>query len=59
MSLNLNFVNYTSIGHFDNNKVIIYYKKGEIIIKGENLTVNKLMNDEILITGKFKSIELR
>ena len=55
----INIVNYTSIGHFDNSKVIIYYEKGEIIIKGENLTVNKLMNDEVLITGKVVNIELR
>lgn len=55
----INIVNYTSIGHFDNSKVIIYYDKGEVIIKGENLTVNKLMNNEILITGKVKNIELR
>lgn len=55
----IDIINYTTIGHFDNSKVIIYYNKGEVIIKGENLTVNKLMNDEVLITGKVSSIELR
>ena len=55
----INIVNYLSIGHFDNNKVIVGYEKGEVVIKGEKISVTKLLNDEILIVGEFKSIELR
>lgn len=55
----VNIVNYTSIGHFDHNKVIVHYAKGDVIIKGENLSVTKLLNDEILIIGEVKNIELR
>ena len=55
----INIVNYTSIGHFDNNKVIVRYENGEILIKGEKISVTKLLDDEILIIGEFKSIELR
>lgn len=55
----INVVNYTSIGHFDSNKVIIKYSEGEIVVKGENLSVTKLVHDEILIVGKFLNIEFR
>lgn len=55
----VNIVNYDSIGHFDSNKIIIYYGEGTIAIKGENLVVSKLLNDEILITGIIQNIELR
>lgn len=55
----VNIVNYTKIGHFDNSKVMIYHTSGLIEIKGEKLVVSKLLNDEILITGVIKNIELR
>jgi len=55
----INIVNYDSIGHFDSNKIIIYYSLGYIFIKGDNLVVSKLMKDELLITGEIKNIELR
>ncbi len=54
----INIVNYESIGHFDNNQVNINYDGGKLKIKGEKLVVSKLMNDEILITGLIKNIEL-
>lgn len=55
----INIVNYESIGHFDRNEVRIYYSKGEIIIKGSELVVSKLMQEEILILGNMKTIEFR
>ena len=55
----VNIVNYDSIGHFDSNKIIVYYNSGTIAIKGENLVVSKLLNDEVLITGVIQNIELR
>ena len=55
----INIVNYTSIGHFDSNKIIVYSSSDFITIKGENLVVNKLLSDEVLITGIITSIELR
>lgn len=55
----INIVNYKDIGHFDSNKIIIKIENGQIIIKGDNLVVSKLMSDEILITGEFYSIEFR
>lgn len=55
----INIVNYKDIGHFDSNKIIVKTDVGEIIIKGGNLVVSKLMSSEILITGNFSNIEFR
>lgn len=55
----VNINNYTSIGHFDSNRVIVKYDKGEVLIKGNDLVVSKLMNDEILIEGSINNIEFR
>lgn len=55
----VNIVNYTKVGHFDHNKVIIYYDNNQIIIHGEKLFVSKLLTDEILVEGKIKNIEFR
>ena len=55
----VNIVNYDSIGHFDSNKIIVYYNSGNILIKGSDLVVSKLLNDEVLITGIIQNIELR
>ena len=46
-------------GYLDNDLIIIKYDSGEIKIKGENLVVSKLLNDEILISGEIKNIEMR
>ena len=55
----INIINYKDIISFDSNIVIIKLDKKNIIIKGEDLVVSKLMNDEVLITGVFKNIEFR
>ena len=55
----INIVNYESIGHFDNNRVLINYNDGQVFIKGKSLVVSKLMNNEILIEGKIINIEFR
>ena len=55
----INIVNYKDIGHFDSDKVIVKVEKGQILVKGSDLVVSKLMNSEILITGNFSNIEFR
>ena len=55
----INIVNYIDIGHFDSNKIIVKTDSKDIIVKGNDLVVSKLMNKEILITGDFKMIEFR
>jgi len=55
----LDIVNYGSIDHFDTDKIIIRYGGGLVVIKGENLTISKLLDDEMLISGNIKNIELK
>ena len=55
----INIINYIDIGHFDNNKIVVKLKNKNIIIKGENLVVSKLLDSEILITGEFYNMEFR
>ncbi len=54
----VNILNYTSVGHFDDEKVMIWKDSRCVIIKGKKLTISKLLHDEILITGILKEIEL-
>lgn len=53
----VDIVNYLEIDHFDDTKVIVRFDKGIVKIKGENLTISKLLNDELLILGKIKVVE--
>lgn len=53
----IDIVNYIEIDHFDDTKIMVRYEKGLVVIKGENLTISKLLNDELLILGKIKSLE--
>ena len=55
----VDIVNYQNMGHFDDNKVIVYYDKGIIEIKGKNLIIKKLIKDEVLIKGSIEKIEFR
>ena len=55
----IDIVNYTDIGHFDSNKIVIKTDSKDIIVKGNDLVVSKLMDSEILITGDFKILEFR
>ena len=54
----LNIINYEYIDHCSDDKVMIRYSEGVLVIKGENLIISKLLDDEILISGIIKTIEL-
>lgn len=55
----VNIVNFTEIGHFDSYKVIVKSDSLSIYIEGHDLVVSKLLQDEILVTGKIEKIEFR
>ncbi len=55
----LDVVNYECIDHFDTDKIIVRYSGGIVVIKGENLIISKLLNDEILVLGIIKNIEFK
>jgi len=59
----INIVNFSELGHFDNNKVIVRFLKNNnthnLIIKGRNLVVSKLKSNEVLIEGVIDNLEFR
>ena len=55
----INITNYIDIGHFDSNKIIVKLNDKDLIIKGNDLVISKLLDGEILITGEFNNIEFR
>lgn len=53
----INIVNFKEIVVLEENKIVILSPHNKVIIKGSNLSINKLLDDEILITGTFTLIE--
>ena len=53
----INILNYKEILIFEDEKILIDTKEYLIKIKGKNLTINKLLNKELLIEGEIKIIE--
>ena len=53
----INIINYLEIVDFSNNKVIVKYRNGVTVFEGTNLVVSKMMDDEVVIEGKLKSIQ--
>ncbi len=51
-------LNYKDILLLDEDKIILKKESGTITIKGSNLTLLKLLDEEILIQGQIKSIEM-
>ncbi len=54
----VNIKNYDTIGQIDSNKMVIFYDKGTVTINGKNLSLIKMLDDELLISGSVKAIEL-
>lgn len=50
--------NYNTIGQIDSNKMVIFYDEGTVTINGKNLTLLKMLDDELLISGNIINIEL-
>ena len=54
----VNIVNYDEIIEFTLNQISIRYQNKTIIIEGTNLTISKMVIDEVLITGKINNIRI-
>ncbi len=52
----INVQYYTKLGIIAQKQIIIYSLNKKITIDGDNLTINKLLNDELLILGNYKKI---
>lgn len=55
----INIINYLEIDSFDEEKIIIRYKDGLVIVVGNNLIISKLLDDELLISGDISKVEFR
>ena len=54
----ISITNYDTVNYMEDSKISIDYQNGKILIKGNALSVIKLLDHEILIKGKFTSIEV-
>lgn len=54
----INVVNFKEIIIMEEDKIVIMADLGKVIIRGQNLSINKLLDNEILIMGVFSLIEL-
>lgn len=55
----LDIVNYLEIISFSDDAITLKYEGGNIRISGKDLIISKLLDDELLIKGKVRSIEFR
>ncbi len=51
-------INYKEISSFASDKIVIKYNKGSITIVGNKLVVSTMLDNEMLISGEVKKIEL-
>ena len=54
----VNIINYDEIIDFTLNKIAIKYQNKTIVIEGTNLTITKMVHDEVLVTGKIANIRI-
>lgn len=54
----LNIVNYKKLLSIEENYISVLLEKKKIIIKGSNLFLIKILDNELLIKGNIKSIEV-
>jgi sporulation protein YqfC len=54
----INLLNFKKIIILTEEKIIVSFKDEIVTIKGENLSIKKLLEKEILVTGKINTIGL-
>ena len=54
----VNIINYDEIVDFNLNKISVKYKNKKITVEGINLAINKMVEDEVLITGNITNISI-
>lgn len=54
----IHIMNYEEVLSLEENRISIQSEIGRIVIRGENLVVNRLLEQEILIQGKVLGIEM-
>ena len=51
-------INFLNIVSLEEERISFITNKGRVIIKGKNLCLNKLLDDEVLISGTIMNIEV-
>ena len=54
----VNIINYDEIIDFTLNNISVKYKNKIITIEGYNLTISKMVDNEVLITGNINNIRI-
>lgn len=55
----LDVLNYTKINYMEEKKISLTHANGIIVIKGDNLRIQKLLDDELFIVGKIENVEFK
>jgi len=56
---NIHVINYKNIIVFDEDNIVLDVDKKNLTVKGTDLVISKLLDNEILIKGNIKIIEIR
>lgn len=54
----VDIVNYDEIIDFSSKEVSVKYDRGVVVVKGDDLVVSKMMDDEVIIKGNVKSVNI-
>ena len=54
----VNIINYNNILSIEKERISVSYSSGILVIKGKDLTLKKMLDDEVLIYGNIKLVEL-
>lgn len=52
----IHIINYLEIKELFHEKINLSYQDGNVIVKGKNLSISKMVKDELLIKGEVKEI---
>ena len=54
----VHIINYLELEDFSSTRVVVRYESGKTILLGTDLVVSKMQEDELLIIGNIKTIEV-
>ena len=54
----VHIINYLELEDFSSTRVVVRYDSGKTILLGTDLVVSKMQEDELLIIGNIKTIEV-
>lgn len=54
----VNIINYNNILSIERERISVSFSDGILVVKGKNLALKKMLDDEVLIYGNIKLVEL-